>query len=118
MNDDQVKLLHEVHKDRPLPSLMKAQQAVLDERTGGGQLVNNRTTEARIKDQHAPIANHAVAIWDLVITDMHERDVVGYERYGTRLQPDNGRDALVDAYQELLDAAVYIRQAIYERDGK
>jgi hypothetical protein len=34
------------------------------------------------------------------------------------LQPNTNRDPLTDAYQELLDAAVYIRTAIYERDGK
>ena len=49
---------------------------------------------------------------------MIERDQLGRERYGVPLQPHNGRDALVDSYQEILDAAVYLRQAIYERDGK
>jgi hypothetical protein len=52
-----------------------------------------------------------------VIADMHERDQVGRERYGTPLQAHNGRDALVDAYQEALDLVVYLRQAIEERDA-
>jgi len=69
-------------------------------------------------DQPTPIPNTKPAVWDLVISDMHERDEVGRHRYGTPLQPDNGRDALVDAYQEALDLAVYLRQAIYERDKK
>jgi len=43
---------------------------------------------------------------------------MGKERYGTRLQPFNGRDPFIDAYQEVLDLAVYLRQAIYERDTK
>lgn len=30
------------------------------------------------------------------------------------LQPFNGRDALVDAYQEAVDLAVYLRQRIEE----
>ena len=51
------------------------------------------------------------------MADMLDRDTVGRKRYGTRLQPHNGRDALVDAYQEALDLVVYLRQAIYERDG-
>lgn len=70
-----------------------------------------------IQDQPAPIPNTRPAVWLLVIQDMAERDTVGRERYGTPLQPYNGRDALVDAYQEALDQAVYLRQAIYERDN-
>ncbi len=56
-------------------------------------------------------------LWLLVIEDMKHRRRVGIERYGTPLQPGNGRDALVDAYQEALDLAVYLRQAIEERDN-
>lgn len=41
------------------------------------------------------------------LDDMHERDAIGVRKYGTRLQPNNGRDPLVDLYQELLDGAVY-----------
>jgi len=62
--------------------------------------------------------NGGVYIWDLVIKDMIERDSMGTEKYGTRLQPFNGRGALVDAYQEVLDLAVYLRQKIYEETGK
>jgi hypothetical protein len=52
------------------------------------------------------------------MADMKARDKVGEAKYGRRLQPHNGRDALVDVYQELQDALVYCRQAIYERDHK
>jgi hypothetical protein len=72
----------------------------------------------KIKDQPPPEPNDSVPIWRLVIADMRERDWVGRERYGTPLQAGNGRDALVDLYQELLDAVVYIRQVIAERDLK
>ena len=58
------------------------------------------------------------AIWDLVIEDMIQRDQFGLQKYGKRLRTGDGRDALNDLYQELLDSAVYIRKAIYERDGK
>lgn len=57
-------------------------------------------------------------VWDLVQRDMVSRAVSGMLKYGTPLKPNNGRDALVDAYQEALDLAVYLRQAIYERDGR
>lgn len=69
-------------------------------------------------DQPAPIPNDKPAMWHVVIMDMLNRDHVGRERYKTQLQPHNGRDALSDAYQEALDLAVYLRQAIFERDGK
>jgi hypothetical protein len=69
----------------------------------------------RIADQPAPLRSTRVPIWELVIADMQERDQVGRERYGTPLQAHNGRDALVDAYQEALDLVVYLRQAIEER---
>lgn len=70
-----------------------------------------------IKDQPKPTSNSRLAVWDLVINDMQERDALGRHRYGTPLQPFNGRDALVDAYQEALDLAVYLRQAIEERNA-
>lgn len=66
-------------------------------------------------EQPKPTANESTPIWELVVADMHERDVVGRERYGTPLQANNGRDALLDAYQEALDLVVYLRQAIEER---
>ena len=66
----------------------------------------------------APVKNELPAVWDLVLIDMVDRDKSGRKKYGTPLQPHNGRDALVDAYQEALDLVVYLRQAIYERNGK
>lgn len=68
-----------------------------------------------IQDQPAPNPNANPAIWDLVIEDMRQRDHVGRQRYGMPLQANNGRDAMVDAYQEALDMVVYLRQAIEER---
>lgn len=63
-----------------------------------------------------PIKSTHPAVWDLVLGDIIERDLIGEQKYSTRLQPFNGRDALKDAYQEALDLVVYLRQAIYERD--
>lgn len=68
-------------------------------------------------EQPTPAPNHHPAVWDLVMKDMEARDQLGESRYGTRLQPHNGRDALKDAYQEVLDLAVYLRQELYQRDG-
>ena len=66
-------------------------------------------------NQPAPKPNAGTPIWELVIADMRERDRIGRERYGTPLQAHNGRDALWDAYEEILDAAAYLRQAIEEQ---
>lgn len=49
--------------------------------------------------------NDGPAIWDLVAEDMDARDQLGRVRYGMPVQPNNGRDALRDAYTEALDLA-------------
>lgn len=69
-----------------------------------------------IQDQLPPRQGSGPPIWELVIVDMVGRDMVGRERYGRPLQANNGRDSLVDAYQEALDLCVYLRQAIEERN--
>jgi hypothetical protein len=51
----------------------------------------------------------------LVISDLQDRSLVGQVKYGKTLQTSNGRDALIDAYQEALDLCMYLRQLIEER---
>lgn len=51
----------------------------------------------------------------LVIEDLLSRVKKGVETYGEPLKSDNGRDPLVDLYQELLDGAMYIRQELEQR---
>lgn len=53
-----------------------------------------------------------------IVEDLLERSRIGTEKYGTCLRANNGRDALVDAYQEAIDLCQYLRQAIEERDVK
>ena len=67
-------------------------------------------------DQALPECNDLPSIQSLVVLDIDERERVGIERYGTPLQAHNGRDALRDLYEELLDACMYVRQLMYERD--
>lgn len=66
--------------------------------------------------QPNPIPNTSEPIVDLVIKDLQDRKKVGIERYGAPLQANNGRDALQDVYEELLDAVQYIRQ-VREEDS-
>lgn len=68
-------------------------------------------------DQPLPVPNGLPDVQSMVIADITARRELGISRYGSALQPHNGRDALRDLYEELIDACMYIRQAIAERDA-
>lgn len=77
--------------------------------------------------QPMPTPNLHTASWDIVLRDLKKgcqsplveavendicnRDASGELKYGTRLQPFNGRDSLQDAYEEALDLTVYLKNA-------
>lgn len=65
--------------------------------------------------QQSPIANDGPSAHDLVTADLAERRAFGLRKYGTLLQPNNGRDHLQDAYEEALDLACYLRNEIEQR---
>jgi hypothetical protein len=52
----------------------------------------------------------------MVMADIEARKALGIQRYGTVLQGFNGRNYLKDIYEELLDAAIYVRGKIYEEE--
>lgn len=54
---------------------------------------------------------------DLLIQAVLGRKDLGLSRYGTILQAGNGRDALKDLLDELIDGCVYLMQLIAERDA-
>jgi len=64
-----------------------------------------------------PIGN-GEDVTNAVIQDFADRAKIGEQRYGTRLKSFNGRRALVDAYQELLDFVVYFKQYMMENNIK
>lgn len=66
-------------------------------------------------EQPMPTPNDRPSIQSLVRADLDAREQVGIERYGTPLQPHNGRDALRDAYEEALDLCCYLKQVMVER---
>ncbi len=68
--------------------------------------------------QPAPKKTEGAHIADLVCVDIRYRKEQGIKKYGTPLQAGNGRDALQDLYEELLDACQYLKQAIIERNSK
>lgn len=69
-------------------------------------------------DQPLPNKVEGPNMQDLVIQDIQKRLEVGIQRYGSGLKAHNGRDSLLDAYEESLDLCIYLRQVMFERDGK
>lgn len=67
--------------------------------------------------QPDPKPNQNPHIADLVISDIRHRKEEGLKKYGTPLQPFNGRDAMQDAYEEILDLTQYMRQAMLEQES-
>lgn len=108
-----------------LPDGSREQRVVLPRETvvEGGRVLDEPEDYAdagggrvrRVEDQPPPEESEG-DVWAEVIEDMVERRQVGIERYNTPLQRFNGRDAMVDAYQEALDLLVYLRQASGERE--
>lgn len=68
-------------------------------------------------DQALPIPTGGPVIQHLVIADVQDRLEHGIRKYGTGLQVGNGRDMAQDAYEEVLDLAVYLRGLLAEREG-
>lgn len=56
-----------------------------------------------------------MSIWQRMILDSQARDEFGRQKYKKRLRCGDGRDSLVDGYQEILDLAVYLRKEIENR---
>ena len=55
------------------------------------------------------------SVHDLLIDMIQRRKDFGKEKYGTELQAGNGRDALADMLDEVIDLAVYTVKEIEER---
>lgn len=52
---------------------------------------------------------------EILAADIEARREFGIKRYGTELRTHNGRSALTDLYQELLDACQYAAQDYLEK---
>lgn len=74
-------------------------------------------TTAAATEQPDPMRGDS-AVLHHVINDLNARAEMGKERYGHYLETFNGRDALMDAYQEALDLCMYLRQVILEREAR
>lgn len=67
-------------------------------------------------DQPLPEPADGPVMHDLVRADLQARLELGISRYGQPLRAFNGRDPLRDAYEEILDLSVYLKQSMIERD--
>lgn len=67
------------------------------------------------KPEPEPTGDGEVVV-DMVIKDLGDRAEFGENKYGTKLRTNNGRNALMDAYQEAIDLVMYLRQEIAERE--
>ena len=54
------------------------------------------------------------SVTDCVISDLQARRIASIPKYGSELKTHNGRNPMLDAYQELLDLTLYIRQLLAE----
>lgn len=70
-----------------------------------------------LQEQPIPTPNTSTPTLELVMRDMENRNKAGVEKYGTPLQPHNGRNSLQDAYEKALDLAVYLKNAIIELES-
>jgi hypothetical protein len=66
-----------------------------------------------VRDQE--VIESGNSIWQLVLDDMRKREQFGKSKYGKYLEAHDGRDTLLDAYEEALDLVVYLRKAMEER---
>jgi hypothetical protein len=69
-----------------------------------------------MSEQPMPVPNGQPDIQSMVLADLEARRKVGIARYATGLQPFNGRDMMRDLYEELIDATVYVKGVMVERD--
>lgn len=68
------------------------------------------------KPQKNPVAGDGIVGFE-VISDIITRMKDGRKKYGRFLEANNGRSALRDLYQELLDASHYTKQLLMESES-
>lgn len=74
-----------------------------------------QTTYQDVQPQALPVIGRQ-AVTEAVIEDLKERTRQGVIKYGRPLETFNGRNALVDAYQEALDLCQYLKQRLMEEE--
>ena len=91
------------------------------ESAGGSTAVDSDEASPSLSAAEAATAKQAAPkgsgnpILGMVLADLTNRALEGTAKYGEPLKARNGRNPLWDAYQEALDLAMYLRQAIEEQ---
>lgn len=70
----------------------------------------------RPEDQKMPVATEGPHMHDIAAQLLDARKQLGISRYGQPLQPFNGRNAVQDVLEEVLDSAAYIAQVAWEQE--
>lgn len=83
--------------------------------TGTGEIVLDSVIAMIDRWMHNPSGEKRRGL-PAVREDLIARAEIGEKKYGTKLRVRNGRRAIVDLYQELLDALMYSMQAKMEGD--
>lgn len=100
------------------------EQALVAQRTPctpEGCDLRHRITERTLHGQREvwqPVVESSHSVWQEVIRDMQERELVGLRKYGRYLTPESKEMGLREAYEEALDLCVYLRKALIEMEGK
>jgi hypothetical protein len=55
-------------------------------------------------------------VYERLLTLLEKRVEQGEKQYGTRLMTQNGRDSLLDAWEEAADLLFYMTQLLLERE--
>lgn len=87
-------------------------------RFNGKPLLNFRETRPKKSILKKVDFDEADVVLPHVIKDLKTRAETGLKEYGKPLHVNNGRDALQDVYEELLDGACYIKQKMLEEKQK
>lgn len=69
-------------------------------------------SEARVDQKDPAVGPMSDSAHNKIIKDLEERRELGLERYRTPLHTRDGRDSLVDFYQEYLDGLAYLRNEL------
>lgn len=77
----------------------------------------NLQTRSAAKNEPAPTGTGKKVI-DEVVLDIKARSDMVEKKYGTPLRTFNGRNAMMDLYQELLDSVMYAKQVLMEMEDK
>jgi len=76
-----------------------------------------KNPDEHVMPQNPPVAGEEIVL-KFVMEDLKKRALMGKRKYHRYLETFNGRNALIDAYQEALDLVMYLKQQLLEMEKK